>query len=312
MRAEVLPAISHKWQKALLCVQSFKPSYDRLRDAGFRVEHDLAGDGFDLGLCLITKHKMENLSNLGRAWAALRPGGTLVCAGGKDVGIASIERAFKSVIAEPSSLSKHHCKILWGVRSDDVPPEISQWVDGGRLQIVPGTGCWSRPGVYNWNKVDAGSALLAEHLPGDLHGRVADLGAGWGYLSLKLMERHSDIVSLDLYEAEWLALEAAKTNLGRVAVTTRLGFHWHDVAKGLPEAAFDAVVTNPPFHEGKAVDIELGRKFITSAAKSLIAGGRLILVANRQLPYEATLNSNFSSFSVLQENSLYKVISARR
>jgi len=98
LRAESPPALVREWQPPLICEQSFKPAYDSLRNAGCSVERELTGDGFDLGLCLLTKHRSENLATLGRAWSALRPGGTLVCAGGKDVGVASVERAFK---AEP-------------------------------------------------------------------------------------------------------------------------------------------------------------------------------------------------------------------
>ncbi len=270
LRAEAPPALARQWQQALICEQSFKPAYDRLRQAGYAVEREIGGEGFDLGLCLLTKHRAENLANIGRAWRALRPGGVVVCAGGNDVGIASVERAFRSVTAEVSSLSKYHCRVFWSIRREEVPPTVFGWIESGRLQLAPETGCWSRPGVYNWNKVDAGSSLLAEHLPGDLQGRVADLGAGWGYLSLQLLERCAGVTSLDSFEAEWQALEAAKINLERAATSIKLGFHWHDVAAGLPEASFDAVVMNPPFHEGKAVDIDLGRAFVVAAAKSLV------------------------------------------
>ncbi|MGS8570825.1 methyltransferase, partial [Salmonella enterica subsp. enterica serovar Braenderup] len=47
----------------------------------------------------------------------------------------------------------------------------------------------SRPGLFAWDRVDTASALLAEHLPADLAGRVADLGAGYGYLSAQLIAR---------------------------------------------------------------------------------------------------------------------------
>ncbi len=312
LRAESPPALVREWQPPLICEQSFKPAYDSLRNAGCSVERELTGDGFDLGLCLLTKHRSENLATLGRAWSALRPGGTLVCAGGKDVGVASVERAFKAVVGELLSLSKYHCKVFWTTRGDDMPATLSDWVQAARLQIAPETGCWSRPGVYNWNKVDAGSALLAENLPDDLTGRVADLGAGWGYLSLQILKRCAGIAALDLFEAEWHALEAAKANLDHAAPSARLAFHWHDVATGLPEAAFHAVVMNPPFHDGKAVDITLGCSFITAAARSLAPGGKLMFVANRQLPYEATVGAHFRSFQTMAETPLYKVIFAVR
>ena len=46
------------------------------------------------------------------------------------------------------------------------------------------------------------------------------------------------------------------------------------------------------------------------AAQSLRPGGRLLLVANRHLPYEATLVQAFGSLRVLAEGGGFKVIEA--
>jgi len=299
------------WRALLHCEQGFKPAYEALRRDGVTVVPELTGDGFDLGLCLMTKHKAETLANLGRGWAALRPGGLLVCAGSKDVGVGSIERAFKAAVGGLCSLSKSHGKVFWAERGDTIPSALAAWADAGRMQQVPETGCWSRPGLYNWNKVDAGSALLVEHIPADLTGRVADLGAGWGYLSLALLDRAPAIASLDLFEADWHAVEAAKANLARSNASAQRTVHWHDVAAGLPKAAFDMVLMNPPFHQGKATDIDLGRAFIATAAESLAPNGRLLFVANRQLPYEQVVAARFRTSATLAETGLYKVILAQ-
>jgi 16S rRNA (guanine1207-N2)-methyltransferase len=312
LRAEPVPGLSAEWRQAMVCEQGFRPAWESLRAHGLTAECEISGEGFGLALCLLTKHKAETLSNIARAWTALRPGGTLVCAGGKDVGVASVERALKAAVGEVSSLAKHHCRVFWGVRAQEAPPVLADWMAAGAMQIAPATGCWSRPGLYNWNKVDAGSALLAEHLPPDLAGRVADLGAGWGYLSARLLERCPAVATLDLFEAEWHALEAAKANLARKAASGGLGFHWHDVAAGLPANAFDAVVMNPPFHQGKTVDVDLGRAFITAAAQALAPKGRLFFVANRQLPYEAVVDAKFKRSGTLAETGLYKVIWAEK
>lgn len=308
LRAEAGAALDEEWRRSLVCEQSFKPDYDRLQSLGFRVEREIAGDGFDLGLCLLTKHKMENFANLDRAWQALRPGGMLVCAGGNDVGAGSVERALRAAVGTAGSLSKHHCKVFWTERTDSRLP--ADWARAGRLQVVPETGSWSRPGLYNWNKVDAGSALLVEHLPPDLSGRVADLGAGWGYLSLKLLERFDAIASLDLFEAEWHAIEAARANLAPRRDSARLAFHWQDVTAGLPKGAFDAIVMNPPFHVGKSTDIDLGRAFISAAAEALAPRGRLVFVANQQLPYESVVSARFRAVQTIAVRGGFKVFQA--
>ncbi|HRN59764.1 MAG TPA: class I SAM-dependent methyltransferase, partial [Chiayiivirga sp.] len=181
-------------------------------------------------------------------------------------------------------------------------------------QVVHGGLCfWTRPGLFAWDRVDAASALLAEHLPVGLAGRVADAGAGWGYLSTALLRRCPGIAALDLFEADARALEPARRNLedalaGRTDVAIRA--HWHDVTAGLP-GPFDAVVMNPPFHVGRADDPALGRAFIASAAAALAPGGALWLVANRHLPYEAELEARFGTVRRIAERDGFKVIHAK-
>jgi len=313
LRAESGIGLTDTWRDALVCEQAFKPSFDQLRGDGFQVERELSGDGFDVGLCLLSKHKAETLANLGRAWRMLRPGGLLVCAGAADIGAGSITRALAATGVAMGSLSKAHCKVFWTRRTADTPAALTAWAEAGRLQWLTELGIYSRPGLYNWDSIDAGSALLAERWPAAVGGRVADLGAGWGYLSARLLETGHPVTTLDLFEADGRALEAAQANLSRQESTTaRIGYHWHDVAAGLPNAAYDWVVMNPPFHQGKATDIDLGRAFIAAAAGALVPGGRMVMVANRQLPYEPVLQASFAGWRTLIETTTYKVIEAWR
>ncbi len=85
--------------------------------------------------------------------------------------------------------------------------------------------------------------------------------------------------------------------------------YWHDVTRGLPQR-YDAIVSNPPFHQGRADLPELGRAFIASAADALLPDGRLLIVANRHLPYEATLDARFAEVRTLTMQEGFKVIEA--
>jgi 16S rRNA (guanine1207-N2)-methyltransferase len=88
-----------------------------------------------------------------------------------------------------------------------------------------------------------------------------------------------------------------------------VGFHWHDVTTGLPQA-YDVIVSNPPFHQGRADEPWLGLAFIAAAAAALRPGGSLWLVANRHLPYEAALSSGFAHVRTVREDAGFKVIEA--
>ena len=52
--------------------------------------------------------------------------------------------------------------------------------------------------------------------------------------------------------------------------------------------------------------------FVETAARLLRKGGTCWLVANRHLPYEATLSKAFEAFEVRHDGGGYKVIEARR
>jgi 16S rRNA (guanine1207-N2)-methyltransferase len=232
------------------------------------------------------------------------------------------------------SESKHHCRVFWTSPLDgpadpvlaaewrglDAPRPIVDAVAAGGRDLeghatnagVPGGSFLSRPGVFAWDRVDAASRLLAAHLPTDLHGAVADLGAGWGYLAMQVLARCPAVASLDLYEADARALELARANLQAQAARVPLGFHWHDVTAGLPRR-YDAIVSNPPFHaQGREERTDLGRGFIAAAAAALQPGGRLWLVANRHLPYEAVLDASFGSVRTVAQRDGFKVVEAVR
>ena len=125
----------------------------------------------------------------------------------------------------------------------------------------------SRPGVFAWDRIDPASALLAEHLPADLAGRAADLGAGYGYLSRELLERCPKITALDLYEAEQRALALAELNLAPPPRALPLRFLWRDVTAGI-EPGYDVIISNPPFHTPSRADRpDIGQRFIAVARR---------------------------------------------
>ena len=166
----------------------------------------------------------------------------------------------------------------------------------------------SQPGIFSWNRIDDGSALLVAHLPDDLGKHVADFGCGWGYLSLAMLRGSPGIARLDLIDAEHRALEAARANV----VDPRTTFHWLDLAAEPAPATYDTIVCNPPFHASRAATPALGQAVIEAAARALKPGGRLYLVANRGLPYEPVLKARFASFETLADNNKFRVSRAIR
>jgi len=284
------------------CEQSYRPAFLKLKSATPRLE----SGAWPLGLVLMTKHKEENFANLARGWALLEPGGTLACTGANDDGAGSFEKHVAKAFGLGGTLSKFHSRVFWCDKGEREPP--AYWRGLAGLQPVGDSSWLSRPGIFSWDRIDDGSALLAAHLPDNLAGHVADFGCGWGYLAREALARSPGIRRIDLIDAEHLALGAARANVKDPRAT----FHWLDLATEPAPAIYDAIICNPPFHTGRAATPALGQKVIEAAARALRPGGRLCVVANRGLPYEPLLKQHFASFETLADNNKFRVTRAAR
>lgn len=298
----------------LVCEQGFKPEADALAAAGFDIAPVDAGRRFPLVLVLPPRQREEARALFARAVASTAPGGRVVACQANSEGARSGEADLAALAGPVSHEGKHKCRVYWTAPLDG-PADAglaAHWAALDAPRPIEGGRFTSRPGVFAWDRVDAASRLLAEHLPADLAGEAADLGAGFGYLSVELLERCAGITRVDLYEAEARALELARVNLARFGTRAAPGFHWHDVATGLPRD-YDVIVSNPPFHaQGRADRPDLGRRFIEVAARSLRPRGRLWLVANRHLPYESALAQGFAQVRTVAQAGGFKVIEALR
>lgn len=292
----------------LLGWQPHKPLAHAWETAGFH-RTDAPSGTWPAILQLPGKSRDEVLAGFANAWEMLEPGGSLIASMSNTAGAARFEKDLSKAVGGVTSIQKHKCRAFIAVKSHDAPASLpAAWKSGGERKPVPNTAFIVEAGIFSTGRIDPGSQLLADHLPASLHGLVADLGAGWGFLSDAVTRRCPGIRRIDLFEADARALECAKLNLAHSSTECR--FHWHDVTRGLTER-YDAIVMNPPFHTGQATDIDLGRAFLKTAAASLKPGGQLWLVANRQLPYEAVLETSGLSWRNLANDGTYKLLRAQ-
>lgn len=189
----------------------------------------------------------------------------------------------------------------------------------GKIAVFPaGPGlevCAARPaevegfrtvaGVFSADGIDRGSALLGAALPAEMKGKVADLGAGWGYLSRAVLAR-AGVKECHLVEAEAEALDCARVNV----VDERAVFHWADATTVRLPKLMEHVVMNPPFHAGRDADPALGLAFIGAAARALAPDGVLWLVANRHLPYDRALKALFREVQEIGGDAAFRVTRA--
>lgn len=290
----------------LIAVQSFKPIYDTLIKQGLNVQTTIPDNAQD---CIIelTRSKYENLGMISIGYSILPIGGRLIIDGIKTDGIESILKTLKKILPIEGIFSKAHGKTICLRKEFDSFTQQDIWRDAADIS-KNSDGWYTMPGMFSVEHIDPGSQLLVEHIPNVIFGKCADLGAGWGWLATKILQKYPKITSLDLIEAEKLALDCAKINL----TDSRAEYKWEDVTKLEINASYDFIFTNPPFHQSRKTNLDLGRSFIAKSAQMLTPRGTLFLVANKQLPYETTLSQYFTSWKSLKETSQFKVIQATR
>jgi len=326
-------------------VQGFRPHFRALVAAGYRVTPRVEGDGYDMALVLAGRHRGQNEAWIAEAIERVVPGGLIVVAGSKDDGISSLRKRleggddklasalvgkkpggvfisgveperlyhpFRGGVPLEGHLSKHHAVAFWFRKTNEAEAfaaSVKTWQAGWPL--IEGH-FHTAPGMFSHDRIDAGSRLLVECLPETAKGMAADFGAGWGYLSAMLAERTKGLTAIDLHEADYESLEAARRNLADWPQPPTFGFFWFDLVEEKVERKYDLIVMNPPFHKGRAAEPGIGQAMIKAASSALKPGGQLLMVANRGLPYDAVLKDGFKEFRELRNESGFRVIGARR
>jgi 16S rRNA (guanine1207-N2)-methyltransferase len=298
----------------------------RLRDLGWSVgatddsaasvlalrELGLEDDGGNANLvCAMLEGERGNArvaAQLHTAWTRLSSGGALYLAGDKDKGF---ERYLKGAVqafgaGEVVARGKGFRVARLEKRTLEPPPapEAQHFTIQARgLEVA----CVALPGVFAAGKLDAASALLLEHIPDCSGLSVLDLGAGYGALGATLALEGARVAMLEN------DAPSAQSCLGTLHANGLEARVLHsDVDAALePDAKFQRIVTNPPFHVGRDLKLEVAGEFIHAAARRLLPGGDLWLVANHFLPYEALMAEVGRVETVAQARG-FKVLHAQR
>ena len=265
---------------------------------------EIAPESLDAMVMAAPPGALERRYVLALALCALKPGAPLIALAPKDKGGARLEAELLAFGCEVEETGRRHHRICRTCRPHH-PTGLDAARAAGALRFVEGLG-WTRPGLFSWDRLDAGTRLLIDSLP-PLGGRGADLGCGAGLLSRAVLA-HATVGGLALVDVDRRAIEAARRNVA----DPRASFHWADARALAGVSELDFVVTNPPFHDGGQEDRRLGQAFIAAAHAALRKGGVLWMVANRHLPYEAALGSLFATVTLRAERGGYKVYEARR
>ncbi|CUH49015.1 class I SAM-dependent methyltransferase [Ruegeria atlantica] len=279
-------------------VQPFKPFHDHFAGQGFAAVPE-AHDPCQDAIVILPRAKALARSMVHQA--CQRASGLIIIDGAKTDGVDSLLKDIRKRVDVEGPIAKAHGKIFW---FQSAPEAFADWAAPGNQTV---DGFLTAPGVFSADGIDPASALLLGALPEKLGARIADLGAGWGYLAAGVL-KGANPRALHLVEADQIALTCARVNLAKTCAQ----FHWADAVTWNAPEPLDTVIMNPPFHTSRAADPELGQGFIKSAARNLTRSGNLWMVANRHLPYEVTLAENFVQVQEVSGDNRFKVFHASR
>jgi len=286
-------------KERLEIIQGFKPDYDALEARGFQVAVAATGP-YAASIVMLDRSKAKTRMMLAEA-VEKTPNGLIIVDGLKTDGADGLYKECRKRLAVSEAFSKAHGKLFWFTAQ----AAFDDWADAGPIQLEDGF--QTVAGVFSAEKIDRGSKALVAALPDKLPKRLADLGAGWGYLSRHILMREK-IRELHVIEADFAALECARKNVS----DARAHFHWADATRFTPTQPFDGIITNPPFHTTRKADPDIGRAFISAAAGMLTPSGQLWLVANRHLPYERTLAETFRFVEEIAGDNAFKILRATK
>ncbi|WP_096085788.1 class I SAM-dependent methyltransferase [Agaribacterium haliotis] len=298
---------------------------------------EASAGSFQLCALRVGKEKLCVHRALNLCLGHLRPGGELLLIGRKDDGIKAYVDKCKKQLGMTGKIKKHgelYCATLEPgpdtlassteqrkhthehqhqhhkhAQLDDGPYETFRAVaelelGGKRYQIE------SKPGVFGWKKLDAGSLFLIDQL--DIAGlsqlaqngaSALDLGCGSGLLSFAADALgFKNIVASDNNAA---AISACQHNfqLNKINATCIAD----DAGKNLNQQ-FDFIICNPPFHKGKAHSQELSASFARAIADRLKQKGQAWLVCNAFVGIEKQFKQLNMSSSTVANNKSFKVL----
>lgn len=261
----------------------------------------------------VSKEKSIAHHIINQAQQLLAPKGQLVLTGEKNDGIKTYTDKASTLYGCRAKAKKRGNTYLSVIQKLELIPQTPLLDDHDYSLLRPcipsGTDIlYSKPGLFGWNKIDLGSALLADQMAlffqqlNKEPANVLDLGCGYGYLSIMASQyTRAEILATDNNAA---ALAACAKNYAQFNINGQVVAG--DCADTLDQR-FDVVICNPPFHSGFDADTQLIQRFITSCYQHLRPKGQALFVVNRFIALEQSAKRLFET-TLVADNKSFRVV----
>jgi len=282
---------------------------------------------WDIVLLTIPKERRYARTLLLAAWEALKPNGRLLLAGPSKGGAKAVIKDAERLFGNAAVLGyRHHQRVATCLREDSLPDPLPE--EFQQIGIAPETRYFlelshpegilkleTHPGIFSWEALDEGTALLLENLKIQPGSRIWDVGCGYGVIGLSAALAGAGQVTMS--DVNLLAVRYTQGNALLNNLTETIDIFAADglqnpVYSRVTPDQFDLILSNPAFHQGRDIDKSMAGELISQAPKALAPGGRLAIVANRFLNYDKLMREHFSIINRIAETNKYHILEAKQ
>ena len=275
---------------------------------------------------------------------ALKPNAPLYLVGQTQLGAKSIIKdAAQYFGSGETTIIKKHCRVGTCYKTEQV--KQTRWQNQSGLVLDsyhtydllvsdPPQSHQTLPGIFSWEHLDDGSAMLLDHLTSEIvkDKTVWDVGCGSGVLGLTAAQRGAKHVHLS--DIDLLALACAWQNTSNQSLHDNISIGAADTTRdfypiqcdnhspypllqvdinnnAVPEPV-DLIITNPPYHQGHEQNLSMMQRLLESARPRLARNGQLLIVANTFLPYAKMLKRAGYTSEVIRRTNAFSIHRAQK
>ncbi|RLJ16103.1 50S rRNA methyltransferase [bacterium endosymbiont of Escarpia laminata] len=222
---------------------------------------------------------------------------------------SSTLKLFESIIGPTrTSLAKKKARLIFSEldlarKVPSSPYPVSYSLEESPFRLI------NHANVFSRDRLDIGTRLLLQHIPGQGLSEIVDLGCGNGVVGLIAAERNPN-ATIHFVDESYMAVASAKATFETSGLGNSAVFRVADALSGFAPETVDLVLCNPPFHQQQVVGDFIAWRMFSQSVKVLKRGGELRVVGNRHLDYPAKLKRLFGNVEQLSANPKFFVLRA--
>ena len=261
-----------------------KQRYEKVHHQFSEQYKNLTSEKHDLVVIYFPKSKQEFDFLLATLSPHMQENATVLIVGENKGGVKSSAKLTTSIAESAMKVdSARHCSLFHLTATKPAKPfSIEKWYSEFEITVANTTlKVVSLPGVFSNGSLDKGTELLLENLPNSLKGKILDFGCGAGIIGAFIKLKHPE-AKIHMLDVNAYAIASAKKTL--IANQLEGKVFASDGLSNVSEK-YQAVISNPPFHQGVKTNYETTETFLSEISKHMDKNASLTIVANSFLRY---------------------------